>query len=228
MPLDGSIFLYNPAERQRRWSLRGKKTVIKKTPVSGEGRRKHAGGCHFEDQHGSCFSETYANLLCGICLSSFNSLADRIHKLKWGNQKQGLTWFFCNSFLIRGSILTLEAGLCLWWAVFVGFLHSFFTVIASMFLAVWASASESTCRLLTCLPSWFAQALICVNFNTSDLINFQQLLGLPCERYDTFSSILGTYRGHHGPLLSFFAVWEWTPTTCPASSVPSDKLEGIT
>lgn len=115
--------------------------------------------------------------------------------------KAGADFIFFSAFLIRGSLLKLEAGSCLWddeqclWVFSILFLYRY----SQYFFGCFGLCFRKQVDLLAL---WFAQALTCMNFNKSNLVHLHQLLGLPCEGCDTFSPALGTDGGHHSRLLS--------------------------
>lgn len=101
--------------------------------------------------------------ISSICPSYFNSLANRIHKLKWGIQRKDLTLFFSPPlvfFYLQASIPWWEAGSCLWedeqclWV----FSIPFFAIRANTFFGYLGLCFRKQVHLLVL---WFAQAPTC-------------------------------------------------------------------
>lgn len=161
-------------------------------------------------------------------LASLPLIPLQIGYINWNEEIKGRVWlYFFSAFLIRGSILKWEPGSCLWeneqfsWVFSIFFLYHY----SQNFFGCFGLCFRKQVDLLA---SWFAPALTCMNFNTSNLVHFNHLLGLPYDWCDTFCPALGTDGGHHDPLLSLSALWEQTFPTCPASSISLHILQFIT
>lgn len=142
--------------------------------------------------------------ISSIFLSSFNSLADRKHKLKWGVQRKDLTGFFppLVLFYLRGSgklalVSEKKSSVCEFSPFF------FFTSRANTFFGSLGLCFREQVDLLIL---WLAQAPMCM---TS--IQATDLTAISSWAYLVMSPslpLLVHMGGHDGPLLSFSVLWE--------------------